>query len=240
VKLLAWSPVLPRGGKFPREGERAFLPSEEVREAFKEALIYYSLKKDKTLSKRLTDFLKRHRRSSLRELVRKVEEEALGERGELLKELKLPPRFYLPEAGIKERLVEVYDLRKKDFKEVFRSEVFTGVVEFEGSVPEELKSACHSYCEALLHAELTFLREHPLGELFHRRLSDEIKRWDFPLRLGFWTTAPFGGKLFWFWGNKEVRNRLRRLYRLDIRPFRVIYLPREKQTAGWSEVRRDA
>ncbi|NPB06042.1 MAG: hypothetical protein GXO03_00390 [Aquificae bacterium] len=240
MRLLAWSPVLPEGGRFPRREGRPFLPGSVLKEAFKDALVYYALKKDAALARSLARFLKTHRKTSLSALIKTVERSVLERYGGLLGGLKLPERVELPPEAVVERTVEVYDLRKKDFKEVFRSEVFLGAAELEGELPEELKSACHSYCEALLHAELTFLRDHPLGELFHRQLSSEIKRWEYPLRLGFWTTAPFGGRLFWFWSNKEVRNRVRRLYGIDIRPFRVIYLPREKQTAGWSEVKQDA
>ena len=67
-----------------------------------------------------------------------------------------------------------------------------------------------------------------------------MKNWEIPLRIGFWTTAPFGGRLFWFWGDKEIRNKIRRLYRIDLRPRKVIYLPLDKKTAGWTEVKKDA
>ncbi len=241
MKLITWAPVLLSSKRFPEENGKKFLPGREVKEAIKDALVYYALKKDKELDNKVKKFIRMHRKSSLRELIRNVEKMVLEKEKELLESIKIPEKVFLEGSQIKEKPLEVYDLKRWDFKDVFKSEVFEGVVELniEGDI-EKIKPACHSYCEALAHAELTFVREHPIGEIFHRNLLSEMKNWEIPLRIGFWTTAPFGGRLFWFWGDKEIRNKIRRLYRIDLRPRKVIYLPLDKKTAGWTEVKKDA
>jgi len=242
MKLLTWSPVLLSSKRFPEENGKKFIPGSEVKEAIKDALVYYFLKKDKALNTKVKNYIKRHKKASLRKLVREVEKMVFEAEKEFVESIEVPEKVYLPSEGIKEKVVEIYDLKRKDFKDYFKSEVFEGIAEVEVKVNnyEKLKTACHSYAEALAHAELTLVRNHPMGEIFHRNLLSEMKNWELPLRVGFWTTAPFGGRLFWFWGDKEIRNGIRRLYKLDIRPRNVVYIHSDKKTAGWTEVKKDA
>ncbi|NPB08538.1 MAG: hypothetical protein GXN96_06380 [Aquificae bacterium] len=240
MKLIAWTSVLLQSGRFPRDEGKPYLPGEEIRESLKDALVYYSFKKDKNLEKRVRDFLRRGRKLPLGKLIRTVESLVLNELKDFLENLKIPGKIPLREENLKYRKVEIYDLKRGQVLNTFRAEVLEGVVEVDLPLEEKIRPALHSYCEALAHAELTLVRGHPLEELFYRNLPAQIKEWEFPLRLGFWTTVPFGGRLFWFWGDKEVRNRIRKLYGLDVRPRRVLYFPSENKTAGWSEVKRDA
>jgi len=240
MKLITWTSVLLQSGKFPREKGKPFLPGKELREALKDALVYYSLKKNKSLERRIKSFLRSVPKISLGKIIRVVEDTALDEARSFIEKLRIPEKIFLEESDVKRKKVEVYDLKREKKITGFEAEAFEGIVDFEIELNEKLKSALHSYCEALAHAELTLVRGHPLEELFYRELTGVIKGWDYPLRLGFWTTAPFGGRLFWFWGDKELRHKIRRTYGLDVRPSKVLYFPHENKTAGWTEVRQDA
>ncbi|NPA58343.1 MAG: hypothetical protein GXN94_03495, partial [Aquificae bacterium] len=78
---------------------------------------------------------------------------------------------------------------------------------------------------------------HPLAKLFYEPLIDRMKKWDIPLRVGMWTEVSFKGDLLFFWRIKEVREYLIKKLKVDIRPRYVLYLPKEKQTTGWIEIK---
>jgi len=89
----------------------------------------------------------------------------------ILDSLQIPEKVYLLAEKITRERIEILDLKKKEDVGHFETEVFRGSLEVEiGFSPlERLKSACHSFAEALAHIERNFLREHPLGERFYRK-----------------------------------------------------------------------
>ncbi|NPA32967.1 MAG: hypothetical protein GXO04_05020 [Aquificae bacterium] len=238
MRVLLWTPVLLKERAFPRKDGVPFIPSGYVRDAFLNALIYYAFKKDKVLERRVLEFLLEEDLSPKR-AVEFVKESVL-ERHPEVGELEVSDAV-LEEGVLRKARVVLYDLRYKAEVEVFDAELGTGAGSLDVSFPspERLRSACHSFAEALLHAERTLVRGHPLEESFYVPLSGEIKRWEVPLRLGRWTDDELREKLFWFWGDKRVRERVRRLLGRDIRPARVFFYPREGKFLGWTEVRRD-
>jgi len=83
------------------------------------------------------------------------------------------------------------------------------------------------------------LKEHPLSSRFYEPLINDIKKWQIPLRVGMWTEVSFKGDLLFFWRIKEVREKLIKQLKTDIRPRYVLYLPDEKQTTGWVEIKTE-
>ncbi len=238
MKLLCWTPLTLAEKKFPRSGDKAFVPAQVLRNAFINAFVYYSLKKDKALEKRVEKFLLEEDFTA-DEAVRFVEEEVF-KKNPRLENLKVSDAPLSTEKVVNARLV-LLDLKKQEDIKSFVAEVYTGSapLEIEFEDINHLRSACHSFAEALAHAELTLVRDHPLADTFYRPLMGELKNWFIPLRTGYWCESPLEEKLFWFWGNKPVRERVRRLLGRDIRPRRVLYYPRERQTLGWTEVISD-
>ncbi len=239
--LLTWARVLPKGRRFPRdEAGKPYLPGDYLTEALKDAVVFYFVKKDRALESEI----RRHLTSGRLEvetLSGKVYDMVFG-RYPLLESLKVPDSIPLDEGGISTVTVEVLDLRKGYEVKDFRTEAYYGTlevpVEVEGEVWDRLRYAGRSFTEALIKMERGLLEEHPLLEEFYSNLLNEVREWEVPIRVGRWTTAPHGGRLLFFWRIKEVRERILREYGVDIRPTKVLYLPRDRATAGWSEMRR--
>jgi len=238
MELLTWTPVIFTRKGFPRdEAGRAFLPASTIREAITSAVIYYYIKKDKEIENRVKNYLLR-KGLNPDEVIERVKEIIL-DKYPVLNGLEIPERIDLSKGEVYETRAEVFNLKRWEEEESFKVEVFKGVVELPLYSPhlEKLKAAGHSYCEALARMEMGMLRDHPLAENFYKPLLNDMKRWEIPLRVGMWTEVKFKGNLLFFWRIKEVRNALMEELKVDIRPTKVIYLPRENCTTGWCEAR---
>jgi len=236
MKLVAWTPLLFSRNGFPRDGEnRPFLPGSAIEEALQQAVIFHALKRDKRLKAALERYLTEPglKPTEVAKTVKKMALESLP----ILKEVEIPPIVYLPPEKVEETTVEVFDLKEKAVVETFKTEVFVGTAEVEVKLPQfdRIKAAAHSFAEALARIEKEMLEEHPL-EFFYENLLNELKRWEIPLRVGAWTEVTFKGDLLFFWKVKPVREFLIKHLGIDIRPRRVLYLPRFKATAGWCEL----
>jgi hypothetical protein len=238
MKLLTWTPIIFSRKGFPRDEEnRPFLPKNVFEEAFTSAVIFYYIKKDKQIENKVRKYLTT-KGLKLEEIAKDVKNIVL-QKYPILDNLEIPERVYLPEDKIRTEYVEVFDLKEKVDVKGFRTEVFKGTVEVEISSPhiEKLKAACHSYAEALARMEKDLLEDHPLAELFYEQLLNELKHWEIPLRLGMWTEVHFKGDLLFFWKIKDVRQFLIKELGIDIRPRYVLYLPKERATTGWCELK---
>ncbi|SMO36963.1 hypothetical protein SAMN06269117_10273 [Balnearium lithotrophicum] len=237
MELLTWTPILFSKKGFPRDEEgRPFLPGNILREAVNSAVIYYYIKKDKEIENRVKRYLLREK-LQIDTVIDRIKQ-IIFDKYPLLREIQFPERLEL-KGEVFETKVEIFDLKNWHEVEEFKAEVFKGIVEVPIPSPylEKLRAAGHSFCEALARMEMSMLGEHPLTERFYKPLLNDMKRWEIPLRVGMWTEVRFRGKLLFFWRVKEVRERLMKELKMDIRPKRVIYLPREKCTAGWCELK---
>ncbi len=238
MELLTWAPVIFSRKGFPRdEGGKPFLPRNVFEEALTSAVIFHHLKKDKALASKVKKYLTT-KGLNLGEIAKDIKRMVL-EKYPIMDELQIPERVYLPEERIEVQYVEIFDLKEKVDVKGFKTEVFKGRLELSIESPhlEKLKAAAHSYAEALARIEKDLLEDHPLAELFYEELLNEIKRWDIPLRLGMWTEVHFKGDLLFFWKIKEVRDFLLKELKIDIRPRYVLYLPKERATSGWCELK---
>ncbi|ADU96666.1 hypothetical protein [Thermovibrio ammonificans] len=238
MELLTWTPVIFTRHGFPRdEAGRPFLPGNAIKEAITSAVIYYYIKKDREIEAKVKAYLLK---KGLKpdEVIERVKE-IITDKYPVLNGLEVPERIDLSNGEVYEARAEVFDLKKWEDVEDFKVEVFKGTIELPISSPhlEKLKAAGHSYCEALARMEMSMLRDHPLVEQFYQPLLNDLKRWEIPLRVGMWTEVRFRGNLLFFWRIKEVREKLMDELKMDIRPRRVIYLPREKCTTGWCELK---
>ncbi len=238
MELICWTPVIFGRKGFPRDEERKpFLPKNVFTEAITSAVIFYYIKKDREIEHKVKKYLLKEG-LNIKEVSKDVKEIVLS-KYPVLDNLSIPERVYLPEKDIKEEYIEVFDL--KDWIDVkgFKTEVFKGILNIDITSPyiQKIKAAAHSYAEALARMEHSLLKDHPLAKLFYEPLINEMKKWDIPLRLGMWTEVSFKGDLLFFWKIKEVREKLMKELKVDIRPRYVLYLPREKQTTGWTELK---
>jgi len=237
MKLLTWTPIVFSRKGFPRDKEgKPFLPRNFFEEAIISAVIFYYIKKDKEIENKVKKYLMKEN-LNLKEISKDIKNIVL-EKYPILDNLDIPEITYLKDGKIEERYIEVFDLKEWIDIKGFKTEVFIGSVELDIKSPhiEKLKAAAHSYAEALAKMEMGFLKEHYLVEKFYKPLLNELKKWEIPLRLGLWTETSFKGDLLFFWRIKEVREKLLKELKIDIRPRYVLYIPKEKATTGWAEL----
>ncbi len=238
--LIAWNAIAPEKGEFLRDEVGAYLPKNEIEEAIRSALIFYLIKKDKALEnsvKRL--ILSTDTRPKLKNLAKAVAQ-MVFERYPI--EITLPQKIYLPKEGIQKVAIERFDYAKKEFVERFESEIFKGTIEdfaIESDNLQRIKTALLSYARGLAeqeHKELEGTILEPYIVEIQNLIANE---WQHTLRIGAWTKTPYKGDLLFFWRIKEVREKLLREFRLDIRPKDILFVPKFKEFLGWSEWRED-
>ncbi len=237
MQLLVWTPLIYGKRGFPEEEGKPYIPGKLLEESLRSSAIYYYIKKDKTIENLVKRYLLKDRLAPSK-IIEDIEE-IIYKKYPLLKEISFPEKIYLKKEEIYTEVVEVFDLETWEDVEEFRVPGYKGMVEFEGKCEtgERLKAISHSFCEALAKMEYSMLKGHPLAERFYQPLLNKIKTWEIPLRLGWWTETRFKGHLLFFWRIKEVRENLKKVLKEDIRPKRILHLPKEKATSGWCEIR---
>ncbi len=237
--LLSWTPFIFSRNGFPRDEEgNPFLPGSVILDAIKTATLFYYTKKDKEIENKIKKYLLNENLKPA-DIVKDIRE-IVFKKYPILEDFKIQEKIYLDPEKIKQSYVEVFDLKNWIDIRGFKTEIYKEnlQVELSSSNIQKIKSACHSYTEALARMEHSMLKDHPLASMFYEPLLNELKNWEIPLRIGLWTEVRFGGNLLFFWRIKEVREKLLKDLKIDIRPRYVLYFPREKVTAGWSELRK--
>jgi len=238
MELLTWTPVLFAKKEFPRDKNgKPFLPGNVIKEGITSAFIYYYIKKDKEIENRIKAYLLKEELEP-KEVINRIKT-IISEKYPDIFNFQVAEKIELLEGEIYTTTAEVFHLKRWEEIESFKVEVFKGKILLPLKIKaiEKLKAAGHSFCEALARMEMKMLGEHPLVETFYQPLLNSMKKWEIPLRIGMWTETRFRGNLLFFWRIKEVRNKLFEELKTDIRPTKIIYLPREKATAGWCEIK---
>ena len=238
MEIISWTPVIySRDGFLRDENGKPFLPKESFIEAITSAVIFYYTKKDKEIENKIKKYLLKDK-LDINTVSKNVQEIVLSKHP-VLDGLELPEKIYLPQKDIKKEYVEIFDLKEWIDIKGFKTEIFKGIIDFEITSPnlEKIKAAAHSYAEALARMEHSLLKDHPLAHQFYEPLINDLKKWEIPLRIGLWTEVEFKGNLLFFWKIKEVREKIMKDLKVDIRPRYVLYLPKEKQTTGWIEIK---
>ena len=239
MEIVSWTPTIYSRKGFPKDKNgKPFFPKETFVEAITTAVIFYYTKKDKEIENKIKKYLLKDN-LNIDTIARDIKKIVLS-KYPVLDNLELPDKVYIPEEDIKEEYVEIFDLKEWIDVKGFKTEVFKGIVDLKINSPniEKIKAAAHSYAEALAKMEHSLLKEHPFAKQFYEPLIDDLKKWEIPLRIGLWTEVKFKGKLLFFWKIKEVREKLIKDLKIDIRPRYVIYSPKEKQTTGWIEIKK--
>ena len=234
--LLAWNAIAYERGEFLRDERGAYIPRNEIIEAIESALVFYYIKKDKALENSVKKrILSTDSKPKLKALAKDIKELVFARHPYTI---TLPAKIYLPQEGVQKVAVERFDFTKRAFVERYETEVFKGVIEeceIEGI--EHIKAALLSYARGLAQREHELL-EGTILEPYIIELQNLIaNEWEHTLRIGAWTTTPYKGDLLFFWRIKEVREKLLRAFKLDIRPKDILFIPKFKEFLGWCEVR---
>ncbi len=232
--LIAWHSIAPKNGVFPRDSKGAYIPKEEILEAIGSALVFYLIKKDKSLENSI--------KKAILATSSKPQLDRIGFhiKAEVLKKypitLKVPSKLYLPK--VEKVFIERFDYSKKEFVERFESEIFKGAVEeFEIESDNEtlLKNALLSFARGLAEQEHKELKDTILEPYIVQVQNLIANEWENTLRVGEWTKTPYRGSLLFFWRIKEVREKLLKEFNVDIRPKDTLFIPKFKEFLGWSE-----
>jgi hypothetical protein len=236
--LINWTPLVFNRKEFPRDEEgKPFIPSNLIEGALKSATIYYYIKKDKEIENKVKNFLLKEGLNT-DNVIKEVKSIVLN-KYPVLNQIEIPEKIYLNPKKLKKSYIEIFDLKEQIDIKGFFTEIYQDEIEVNIKINniEKIKAIAHSYAEGLAHMEKSMLKDHPLAEQFYAPLISEIKNWDIPLRVGMWTEHRYKGNLLYFWRIKEVRDVFFKNYKIDIRPRYILYLPKEKQTTGWTELK---
>ncbi len=234
--LIAWNAIAPEKGEFLRDEKGAYIPKNEIIEAIQSALVFYLIKKDKSLENRIKRLiLSTDTKPKLKALAKTIKEEIFSRYPITI---EIPEKIYLSDEGIQKVSIERFDFGQKDFVERFESEVFKGVIEdfeIQSDNLQRIKTALLSFARGLAEQEHKEL-EGTILEPYIVQVQNAIaNEWENTLRIGAWTKTPYKGDLLFFWRIKEVREALLKRFSLDIRPKDILFAPKFKEFLGWCE-----
>ncbi len=235
--LIFWSPVASEKEEFLEDENGKFIPRNEILEALESAVVFYYIKKDKELERIVRKYLMQ--KPKLKEISKEVKKRVF-DKYPILDGIEIPHKIYLSKKDIKNELIKVFDLEKKEFVKSFRAETFKGAledIEIKSSNMEKIKNACKAYSRALLEYEHKALKDTEFEDLIAEYQNQVANEWEIPIRVGRWTNTPYKGDLLFFWRIKEVRDYLLKNLHIDIRPKDVLYLPRTNEFLGWGEIK---
>lgn len=234
--LLAWTPFMFSKNGFPRDDNaKPYIPGNLIKDAIANALIFYYIKKDKQIENKVKKYLMGEK-VNLKEISQEIKNIVFS-KYPYMDNLEVPDIIYLDPEKISIEVIDIYDVKKGYSIDDFKAEVFQGSLDINISSPylSKIKAAAHSFVEALINIEKKLLNEHLLIEKFYNPLSNEIKKWEIPLRIGMWSEDKRRAKLLFFWRIKEVREKLIKHLNYDILPSKILFLPSKMCTLGWSE-----
>ncbi len=236
--LIAWNAITYENGEFLRDENGPFIPRNEFIEAIESALVFYLIKKDKELEHTLKKYIfSLDKNFKIKTLAKEIKARVLAKYPITI---ELEPKIYLPKDSIKKALVKRFDFATKEFVEEFKVELFKGILEeftLKSSNNQLIKNALLSYAMALANLEHKELKETFLEEpitLIQNLIANE---WENTIRVGRWTKTPYKGDLLFFWKVKEVREKLLKEFKVDIRPKDILYIPAYKEFLGWCELK---
>ena len=114
-------------------------------------------------------------------------------------------------------------------------EVFKGVIDVKIEGIEKLKAALTSYARGLAEYEHKELEGSELEKYIVSLQNSIANEWEMTLRIGAWTSTPYKGDLLFFWRIKEMRQKLLKEFKIDIRPKDILFIPKFKEFVGWCE-----
>jgi len=239
--LETMSPLAVAAAGFPRRDGRAYLPGASLREAFLTAALAYAVRRDEGFAAEMRRLVEHGYKGDAGGLAAAMEEALLRRQPELAS-LRFDD-VVLP--GVTLAPTVTYDTRSHRVVESAELETFAGVVEPVSELPPELETwlgaAARSYAEALATAEWEALREGlPRSEPFYQKLKARIlKQGGWPLRVGYWTPDPQGGRLLALARLESAVRALERRFDVAPLPRRLLYSPAADAGLGWLVLRRE-
>jgi len=237
--LLSHNVILPYGNRFKRDEKDAFIPSDYIIDAIKEALIFYLVKKDKSVEKYILKEVSQIDSIKDLEIFSEKIKNSILNRENLLNNINMPSKIYLPKDGIYNLKIQSFDLEKKEFIEQFESEGFKGTIQaFELNSPniQIIKDALLSFSKSLTDYEHKMIKDTTLEPIIIDLQNFIANEWNMTIRIGKWNIDDSKNKLLFLWRIKEVRELIQKRFKMDVRPKSILYVPKFKEFVGWCEI----
>ena len=237
--LLSHNVILPYGNRFKRDEKDAFIPSDYIIDAIKEALIFYLVKKNKSVEKYILKEVSQIDSIKDLEIFSEKIKNSILNRENLLNNINMPSKIYLPKDGIYNLKIQSFDLEKKEFIEQFESEGFKGTIQaFELNSPniQIIKDALLSFSKSLTDYEHKMIKDTTLEPIIIDLQNFIANEWNMTIRIGKWNIDDSKNKLLFLWRIKEVRELIQKRFKMDVRPKSILYVPKFKEFVGWCEI----
>ncbi|ADR35730.1 hypothetical protein Ocepr_0268 [Oceanithermus profundus DSM 14977] len=226
---------------FPRRDGAAYLPGAALREALLTAALSYAIERDEAFAAEMRRFTQHAFKGSAGELAAAMLEALLARQPEL--EALAPADLPLAEPA--RRRVLVVDTAAGRVEGELELELFEGRAEAPDVLQPELETwlaaAARRYRAALASAEAAELtRILPESAPLYRSLEAREGEGTFwPLRVGFWTPEPEGGRFLAFARSAAADRALERRFRARPLPRRIFYDPETRRSLGWANLRKE-
>ena len=229
------SPLAVAAEGFPRRDGAPYLPGDSLRRAFLTAALAYAIRRDEAFAAEMRRLVEHGFKGDAGGLAEAMEEALLRRQPELaaltFADVKL--------AGVNNETVAVYDTGSNEVTGNQELEAFSGSAELAAKLPPELETwlaaAARSYAEALATAEWEALRTGlPRSEPFYQKLKSRVlKQEGWPLRAGYWTPDPQGGRLLALARLESAVRALKKRFDVAPLPRHVFYSARAEASLGW-------
>jgi len=240
-RLETISPLAVGEEGFPRRQGRPYLPGAALREAFLTAALAYSVRRDEAFAAEMRRLVQHAYKGSVAGLAAEMEAALLQRQPELaalsFADVEL--------TGVELEPVLVCDTRRGEVARRGEVETFAGVSDTAVALPPELETwlsaAARSYSEALATAESKALASGlPASQGFYQKLKARVlKEAPWPLRAGYWTPDPQGGRLLALARIEAAVTALARRFEATPLPRHVLFAPRTGASLGWLVLRRE-
>jgi len=227
---------------FPRRGGRAYLPGAALREALLTAALAYAIRRDEAFAAEMRRLAQHAFKGSVAGLSEAMTQALLERQPELA---SLNPGDVLlgtPE----EHGVRWLDTWQGEPDREERVEWIEGRFPLDDDLPPELATwlatSCRSYAEALATAErAALIPVVPAAEPFYQELkSRTLKGSAWPLRVGYWTPEPEGGRFVAFARLVTASKALERRFQARPLPRHLLYDPVRARSLGWALLQKEA
>lgn len=239
--LTTQSPLAAGPDGFPRREGRAYLPGAALREALLAAALAYAIRRDEAFAAEMRRLAQHAFKGSAGELADAMTAALLERQPELA--ALAPDDAFVDEPS--ERTVMWMDTWKGEPVREQRLELVEGRFPVGRSLPPELETwlaaAGRSYAEALATAELEALGGTlpSLAEFYHELKARQFKGASWPLRLGYWTPEPEGGRFLAFARLAAASRALERRFQARPLPRHLLYEPASGRTLGWAVLEKE-
>jgi len=229
------SPLAVAAEGFPRRDGKPYLPGNSLRRAFLTAALAYAIRRDEAFAAEMRRLVEHGFKGDVGGLAQEMEAALLRRQPELsvltFADVELD--------GVTTEPVVIYDGERREVSGSLELETFGGSVALAADLPPELETwlgaAARSYAEALATAEWEALRSGlPRAEAFYQKLKSRVlKQEGWPLRAGYWTPAPQGGRLLALARLETAIKALKRRFNVAPLPRHILYSPRAEASLGW-------